>query len=77
MKLDTDAMIAEMHADWKRVVKEHDEHHAALFGNGKRGLKGDMQAVKRDLCGLKWISGACLVAALGLIARLILCLLTD
>ena len=77
MKLNTDEMIADMHADWKRVVSQNDEHHLALFGNGRPGLKSDMQAVKRDLCGLKWISGACLVAALGLIARLVLCLLTD
>jgi len=68
--LDTNSMIAEMHADWRRIVKEHDEHHAEIFGNGKPGLKMDNQLLKRDICALKWVTSLCLISALGLITRL-------
>ena len=72
-----DKMIIETHSAVTSIKEKVEDHHADLYGNGKPGLKMDVDRLKTFKKVSCWFFGVMIVASVSIIARLCFSFLTS
>ena len=50
--------LVEIQCDIKYIKSKIENHNSTLYGNGKVGLKSDVQELKSSMYFFKWVFGA-------------------
>ena len=66
-----DEMLTEIHTAVSIMSTKVKSHEEDLYGNGKAGIKMDVDRLKRFNKGECWLGGMVLVTVLGILAKFI------